>query len=144
MVTIDADMPIRALMSKDVVLIGKDATITEALATLREYLLSTAPVVDERGECVGVFGLVDAAPVVLDGLGLDGGDKVSDWMTEKVKWLPIGATAGDAARVMAEEGIHHVVVMDETRVRGIVSSLDLVRLMARALPLAHSTMRSAT
>ncbi len=136
MVTLDAETPIQGLMSKDVVLLGKETTIPQALATLREFLLSTAPVVDERGECVGVFGLADAAPLVLDGLGFTD-DKVSDWMTEKVRWLPIGATAGDAARMMADEGIHHVVVMDEKSIRGIVSSLDLVRFLVRALPPAQ-------
>jgi CBS domain-containing protein len=142
---VDVEAPIRSLMSKDVVLLRKETTISEALATLRDYRLSTAPVVDERGECVGVFGLVDAAPLVLDGLGLCGEDKVSDWMTEKVKWIPMGATAGDAARLMADEAIHHVVVMDERSIRGVVSSLDLVRLLARALPPAHRTpIRSST
>ena len=71
--------------------------------------------------------------------------KVSDWMTTRVRWLPIDATAGDAARVMADEGIHHVVLMDERSIRGIVSSLDLVRFLACALPPAHRTLtRSST
>jgi CBS domain-containing protein len=134
MTMFDSDTPIRELMSKDVVVLGTGATVAEAIKTFREYTLGTSPVVDEHGECVGVFGLADLARISAEGLEATDTDTVSQWMTEKVKWLPIKATAADAMRVMAEEGIHHVIVMDEKSIRGIVSSLDLVRFVARSLP----------
>jgi|SRR5581483_9263695 len=130
----DPEIPVKDLMSRDVVTISQKATLARALATLREYTLGSAPVVDEHGSVVGVFSLTDAARQVTEGARDAEDELVASWMTEKVRWLPSDATAGDVARLMAEESVHHIVILENGAVRGIVSSLDVVRAVARSLP----------
>ena len=52
---------------------------------------------------------------------------VADAMTRRVVALPTDADVVDAARLMAGQGIHRVIVTEDDRLVGILSSLDLVR-----------------
>jgi CBS domain-containing protein len=46
-------------MNADVITLREDATVKEAIATLEEYHITGAPVVNSIGECVGVFSTSD-------------------------------------------------------------------------------------
>jgi CBS domain-containing protein len=156
-----ATRPVSEIMTTDVLTLDADATIREALETLEDYAISGAPVVDGTGKCVGVFSITDlvrrdqeveegqgplaigwyqlgAMTDVVRGLReeLDGEttnrEVVGDWMTRDPKSVPPDATVADAARLMADEGIHRVLIMEGPKLAGIVSSLDLVELIARA------------
>ena len=55
---------------------------------------------------------------------------IGDWMTPGVTTVGPDTTLGDACRVMIDENIHRVFVVDEKRLLGVVSSKDVVRLLA--------------
>lgn len=160
------------IMTSDVVTLQADATLKEALETLADYGISGAPVVDVVGECVGVFTLADLAwrdfeaqegetPIVLGWYnrgttaerlrplpeereqGEYEREVVGDWMTRDVKAVAPDATVEEAAQVMADQEIHRVVVLDEKRIRGIVSSLDIVKLVAGTRELAAAARSAA-
>lgn len=56
--------------------------------------------------------------------------KVRDVMIEGVISVAPEAPVAEAARVMADRHVHRVVVLDGERIAGIVSSMDLIRLVA--------------
>src|SRR5262245_18606714 len=49
----------RDLMSTDLVTIHQETPVAEAIATLEDYHFSGAPVINDLGECVGVFSSSD-------------------------------------------------------------------------------------
>lgn len=147
------ERPVADVMATDVLVLHADATLREAITMLDDEGVSGAPVVDEAGQLVGVFSLSDLArhdAELEEGEGPRGtsyfklsftqsipvatavhdAERVSDWMSTDVKALPPGATVGDAARLMTDEGIHRVLILDGKAIRGIVSTLDLVALIA--------------
>ncbi len=56
--------------------------------------------------------------------------RVSELMTESAITVPPDASLEDVARVLVSHKIHRVLVTDDRTLVGIVSSLDLVRLLA--------------
>jgi CBS domain-containing protein len=59
-----------------------------------------------------------------------GRETVGDWMNPKVISIDPDASLRSACEMMANERIHRVVVTEEDRVIGIVSSFDVVRWIA--------------
>lgn len=57
---------------------------------------------------------------------------VREIMTPDVLSVPPDARIGHVARVMHERRVHRVLVVEQGRLRGIITSLDLVRLLAEA------------
>ena len=56
---------------------------------------------------------------------------VGDWMTPEVISVTPGATMETICKTLVEHGIHRVVVVEKGKVRGIVSTFDVVRHLAR-------------
>ena len=49
----------REVMNEDLLQLHEETTIREAILTLREYNITGAPVINNAGECVGVFSSTD-------------------------------------------------------------------------------------
>jgi predicted transcriptional regulator len=118
------------IMSRNVYTVESDASAEEAAWGLTRRHIGGAPVRDRDGNLVGV---------------LTKGDLVNP---EPSQWIKKEATVGDlmnpdvlalyedepaltAAVEMAKRGIHRIVVIDEDqKLTGIVSSLDIVKAVA--------------
>ncbi len=149
---------VAAIMSRDVLTLQAAATLQDAVASLRDAGVSGAPVLDEGGDCVGVFSLADLArhdeevegseaPHAGSYFNFGLGDKlalpdedydpelfdretVGDWMSPEIKWVAPETSLARAARKMVEHGVHRLVVMDEKSIQGILTTFDFVRLFA--------------
>jgi CBS domain-containing protein len=62
-----------------------------------------------------------------------GGDVVAEWMNPTVIAVPPDASLKEVCRVMSREQIHRVFVVDNRRLSGVISSLDIVRFLSSAL-----------
>lgn len=138
------------IMTKEPVSVTPAMSLREFQQTLNELEVSGAPVIDSAGRLVGVAsstdmirrmseGTLDVPPAFMFDLLSDQGDidqdfehdvdiTVQDIMTED----PVSVTAEEPvsaiARLMAENGIHRVVVVDTDRYPiGIITTLDLLR-----------------
>lgn len=60
--------------------------------------------------------------------------RVRDAMTSRPATLPATATAQQAAQLMLDRRVHRVVITQNTQPIGLVSTLDLVRLLASMEP----------
>jgi CBS domain-containing protein len=67
----------------------------------------------------------DYSPAVL------GRGSVQDWMSEDVTSVEPGDDLRSICRVMSENSIHRVLVLEEGRIAGIVTTMDVVRHLAR-------------
>ena len=147
---------VKDVMSPDVMTVADEMTTGELARYLTEHEISGAPVVDSQGHLVGVVSMTDigrhvAEPSDFESLGStefyrestrdltldDFGQRyveqsaatVRDVMTPVVHHVPANATLADAARLMIREHIHRLVVTQGKQPVGIITSLDLLRVV---------------
>jgi CBS domain-containing protein len=150
----------RDLMTHPVLTIRDDRTLGELTAFFSENAISGAPVVDEKGALVGVVTVTDLSeqamgdespaladrsrsvffhegwecrmnPEELRALSIrDAGQLVRDIMTPVVYAIPGSTPVERVARTMIAGRIHRLLVTEKGRVSGIVTTLDLLKLLA--------------
>ena len=115
-----------SLMQRDVYWVSADDTMQAVESNMVARGLSWVPVMDESGALLGVISSIDLLRFHADGKEAS---VVCAWQICTYKPLLVrpDASLSEVARLMVESNIHHVVVMDGTDIRGVVSSLDFVR-----------------
>jgi CBS domain-containing membrane protein len=144
------------LMSRDVAMVPRAMSLRAAAHMLSETHISGAPVVDDRGECVGVLSATDimhsvgygersvsrpecsnpgcfhSAWQMGDAEALPT-DEVGSFMTGDPVTVPPGTSIADLARKMTDAHIHRIIVVDtQHRPIGVVSSTDILAAVAYA------------
>jgi CBS domain-containing protein len=147
---------VKDLMNPDIMTVTDDMT-TDALARyLTEREISGAPVVDGQGHVIGVVSMTDIArnmaepadiessrsssfdrdiapDLTLDDLGQryveERAFTVRDIMTPVIHEVPVTTSAPEAARLMIDQHIHRLVVTDGKEPVGIITSLDLLKVV---------------
>lgn len=135
--------PLAALVRTSAVTVPPATPLVEALTLLEQQRIGSLPVVDGDGRALGIFTRQDViGRIVLPQRALS--TAIVDVMSAPVIALPGSATAGDAALVMAQRGIRHVVVTDDQgRVSGVVSERDLFSLHRLSLRELSSAIKRA-
>lgn len=149
----------RDVMTRSVVQVSANQTMSQAAATLRKHDVTGAPVVDEQGHCVGVISATDFVrrdatvdecddhhfgdpcthmlswgPGVPFHIETMEPDLVRHYMSPAVQSIDENATLPEIGRVMCGAHIHRVVVLDRHGDPvGVVSSLDLVSALVGAI-----------
>ena len=108
-----------------------DETIDAVVRRMREHEISQVPVVDATGKAVGMVHESDVLGHLLD-VRHRSSDAVSRVMSklEGIVWLDVSVDA--LRRVFAEDKV--AVVMDEGRIVGIVTKIDVIDFLGRSLP----------
>lgn len=142
------------LMSRDLVMLPMNMSLRSAAHLLSQARISGAPVIDEKGQCVGVLSAMDflrwsevehaetanppgcACNPVCDWQVPEEEaiphESVRDHMTPDPVTIPPETTVGQLARMMIDAHIHRVVVVDEQRRPvGIVTSTDILAAVAQ-------------
>jgi len=144
------DLTAADLMSIPVTTISEDTSLREAAHLLTRDRISGAPIVDGEGRCIGVLSSSDFVVWV----GKDGKSKVihfiAPWgetmaiddspddeircyMTAQPITVAPTALIGELAQEMVDAHIHRVLVVDDqNRPEGIVTSTDILAAVARA------------
>ena len=135
-------MPVvaRDVMEPNVLTIPATLQFREVQRLLVQSGCYGAPVIDEAGRVVGVVSAMDllrAADQALDD-ELDPGEGdvpnldalvASDLATPEAIWVAPDAPVARIAQLMDAECIHRVLVGIDGKLEGIVSAIDLVRLL---------------
>jgi CBS domain-containing protein len=131
------------LMRTAPVTVSSPMPVGDALATMESRRIGSLPVVDPEGHPLGIFTRQDVVGrIVLPQLALT--TAIGDVMSTPAITLPEVATAADAALLMAQHGIRHVVVTDDDdRVAGVVSERDLFSLQRLSVREIASALRRA-
>ena len=122
------------IMTRGVSTLQPEATIREAMEMLETSHWSGAPVVS-GGKVVGVISMSDVAdvlvnvpePVTIDGDSLLDERTVAESMSRNVVSVLPETPVRTLAGIMRERGIHRILVMEDGRLHGIVSAMDIVR-----------------
>ena len=112
------------LMARDVFVARADDPVAQVRDLMAQQKILAVPVVGHDNEPAGI---VTSTDLVLE---LDPDTPVSTVMTAAVYTVSPHADARDAARMMLEHRIHHLVVTHEKEIVGILSSFDLLRVVA--------------
>jgi CBS-domain-containing membrane protein len=134
-------------MSRGLITISCNSTLSEAADVLCEHQITGAPVVDECGRCVGVISgsdFIHSKAEELDCTSLQHvlntgrpygavcieevrHDLVRSRMTPYVRTIGENVPLIRAARTMCNDHIHRLIVVDkEARPLGILTSLDMI------------------
>jgi CBS domain-containing protein len=117
------------LMSVDPVVIDADAPITQAELLIKSYRISGLPVVSD-GVLVGVVSqtdLLNARSSELIGANWER-VRVRHLMSRPAVTVHLNTSVERAARLMLEQHIHRLVVVDEEEAPvGVLTSTDLLR-----------------
>jgi CBS domain-containing protein len=129
---------VREIMNRELFTVTADARSADVLETLLEYGITAAPVVDDHQQPIGVTSLRDVlCNVHGHGHGNGYGSTSQSHISSPAITIGIDAKVEDAARVMAEHNLHHLIAVGANgRVAGMVSSLDLVRALV-GFPIQH-------
>ena len=148
---------VKDVMNPDIMTVADDMTTDELARYLTEREISGAPVVNSQGHLIGVVSMTDigrhlAEPAefvssrrsefyrdTIDDLSVDDFEQhlleehavaVRDVMTPVVHHVSANAPIAEAARIMVEQHIHRLVVTQTREPVGIITSMDLLRVVA--------------
>ncbi len=118
-------MDIRSVMTADPACCNAGATLREVALMMRKHDCGEIPVVDEANKPLGVITDRDiAVRAVAD--GADAASTVGDYMTSPVTTIREAASLEDCARLMGDNQIRRVVVVDDQGcLSGIVAQADI-------------------
>jgi CBS-domain-containing membrane protein len=130
------------IMSRPVITAIPSMPLKDAVRLLVEHGISALPVLDARGELVGIVSEADLLPMQTrpdpraqaTPQRPSAGQSpltVGEVMTHKVLTLGAGTEVSQAARSLLEAGVKRMPVVRGHRVIGIVSRRDLIRVIAR-------------
>ncbi len=123
-------------MSRPVIFLTPEMAATDALALFRKEHIRRAPVV-KNGKLVGIVSdkdLMNASPSTVTSLSvweinyLISKIKVLDVMTKKVLTVKADTPIEEAARIMADNKIGGLPVIDEGNVVGMITETDLFKI----------------
>ena len=134
--------PLAAVMRREPVTCTPDTPIRDAIALLRARRIGSIVIVDPSGAPTGIFTLRDLVDRVMPGNDVLG-KPISTVMTGELYTLSPRATAYEAALAMLRHGIRHVLVVEGSRLVGLVSEKDLFSLQRVSMRQLAGAIRDA-
>ena len=145
------------VMTPEVLMVPEDMTVSELADFLTEHEITGAPVVDKRGKAVGVVSVTDiaaahsgselamnrgphheyfrggeagVAATEMRGFHVEDDERqVAEIMTPTIFSVPEETPVSQIARTMIAGRIHRLLVTRREKIVGILTSLDLLRLL---------------
>jgi CBS domain-containing protein len=118
---------VQDLMSYPLVTIPLESNISYARELMDRKKISALAVVDISNtvEVVGIITSTDVRKIS------DESALVKDYMNTMIEKVPKRQTAIAAAHRMINEKVHHLIVVDEGKPIGMLSSIDFVRMLTK-------------
>lgn len=134
--------PLSAIIRCEPIACDPETPLREVLETMRRHGIGSMIVVDARRKPVGIFTLHDVlARVTLPGLSLD--TPLERVMSPDPFALPPHALVHEAVLAMAKYGFRHILIVENGRLKGLVSEKDLFSLQRISLRQISGAIRNA-
>ena len=115
-------------MSASLVTFSPDMNVLDAITILVKHSISGAPVVDERGNLIGLLSEKDCMKVAMQaGYYEEAGGRVADYMTEKVLTVESEDSILEVAKLFLEKGPRRYPVVEDNRLVGQISRRDVLK-----------------
>lgn len=121
---VDADSPIRDILTEAVATVHPDATLRDVAAMLAGHDIGVVLVSPVR-DAVGMISERDLVSVLATGEDIDTCRAAEAMSTELVS-TPVDATVSEVSQLMSEAGVRHVLVRDGDNLAGLVSIRDVL------------------
>lgn len=108
------------LMQGTVMSTTRSQSVEHARKVMHEHHVNCLPVADSDNQPIGILTTSD----LMD--GKSDTRRVGDVMSSSVLTIPLYADASLAAKTMRKHHTHHLIVVDEKRIVGVLSSFDLL------------------
>jgi len=123
---------VKDFMSAPVTTATGEDSVQEIRALMKEKGIHALPIISYSNDKLKVEmtirGIVTATDI---NKKVNEDDTVEDIMTtSSVHVVHVDSSAQSAAKMMLRHKVHHIVVMDEGKIKGMISSLDFVKLVA--------------
>ncbi|TCV85176.1 DUF294 nucleotidyltransferase-like domain-containing protein [Sulfurirhabdus autotrophica] len=130
------------IMRREPIACAPDTPLRQVLESMQQNSIGSMVAVDEQRRPVGIFTLHDVlSRVTLPGLSLD--TPLSSVMSPNPFTLPPHALVHEAALTMAKHGFRHILMVENGRLKGLVSEKDLFSLQRVGLRQVSSAIRNA-
>ena len=118
-------MKVSDIMISPVVVTQKTKSLEHVKSLLEKKHINAIPVLSMTGEIEGIITASDL------GKEADFTKLVADVMSTKTHVISLQSGVQDAAKMMEKHHVHHLVVMDNGEVVGILSAMDFVKIVAK-------------
>jgi len=122
------DMTVKSYMNSDLYVVDMEATIDELIKLLSTIQHTCIPVLDLNADCFGIVSASDVFDFLAEG-GNPKNTKAWEICSHGVIHVPVDFNVRAAARLMITHDIHHLIICNQAKASGILSSLDIIRIL---------------
>ncbi|MBU1690761.1 MAG: CBS domain-containing protein [Gammaproteobacteria bacterium] len=134
--------PLSAIIRREPIACDPQTPLREVLESMNRHSIGSMIAVDANHKPVGIFTLHDVlSRVTLPGLSLD--MPLANVMSPNPFTLPPHALVHEAALAMAKHGFRHILMVENGRLKGLISEKDLFSLQRVGLRQVSSAIRNA-
>ncbi|MGR9012986.1 MAG: CBS domain-containing protein [Gammaproteobacteria bacterium] len=126
-----AKITIADYMSKRLVTLSQGTEVIDAVKLLLDHKITSAPVVDQQGNLLGMFSEKDVMRIILETVynqSMSG--KVGDYMSLDVVSVDAQSSIVDLAEKFQQSSVRSFPVFQDNELVGIVSRTDVLRALA--------------
>lgn len=131
-------MKVADLMQTDLKTVTPGTSVAEAVLVIADHHVSALPVVERRGQIVGVLSTSDILNAAAETASPEEREElfehtlVREIMTPRARTIGIDADVKEAAQQMLYLEIHRLFVEEDGKLVGVISQSDVVRAVALA------------
>jgi len=118
-------MNVSEIMVSPVVVTQNNKLLSHVSDLIERKNINAIPILSMEGE---IEGIITASDIARES---DHTKTVAEVMTTKSYVISKNSGVQDAAKMMEKHKVHHLVVMEEGQVIGILSAMDFVKLVAK-------------
>ena len=118
-------MKVEEIMSRPVVFTQKTIKVSHLKDTFNRKSINAVPVMEVDGTICGIVSSRDLVTCHDESL------LVENIMSSKVHIAVLNNRVKDAAKIMVKHNVHHLVVMDDGMVVGMLSSMDIMKVFTQ-------------
>ena len=115
-----------SLMEKNIITVDLDDTAEHVEEIMDSHKLSCVPVIDSKGKCFGVISATDFMHFHNIRKNLKA-ERAWEVCTHKVIGVSPDISIKEASELLVKNKIHHLVLTENKEIKGIVSSIDIIR-----------------
>ncbi|MDD2660403.1 MAG: CBS domain-containing protein [Methylococcales bacterium] len=123
-----AKITVADYMATRLITLTKDTDVIDAIKKLLDHKITSAPVIDSKGQLIGMFSEKDGMKVFLESVydqGMSG--KVGDYMTTETINVDASVCIVDLAEQFETSSVRSFPVFHDGELVGVISRVDVLR-----------------